>query len=88
VVERDLGLDVAQVEIVEIDEVAELDGDALGAGEPWLVEGKLQLAIKLEVPVEEGVPRGEVDDGELPGGEEHSGEGRVPPVDHQAGCTG
>lgn len=42
------------------------------------------IDIRHPLPVEEGVPRGEVDDGELPGGEEHSGEGRVPPVDHQA----
>ena len=45
--ECDLRLDTAEIEIVEVDKVAELDGDPLGAREPRLVQSQLELPVEF-----------------------------------------
>ena len=57
-VESNLRVVGRQIEIVEVDEVPELDGDPLGAGEARLVQRKLQLPVELEVPEQVRKSRG------------------------------
>ena len=45
--ECDLRLNTAEIEIVEVDKVAELDGDPLGAREPRLVQSKFELPVEF-----------------------------------------
>ena len=49
-IESNLRVVGQQIEIVEVDEVPELDGDPLGAGEARLVQRQLELPVELKVP--------------------------------------